>query len=47
MTGVVSLAGYAGRSDGRVFSFTFIFNGTKDEASVRSFFDQMLIALLK
>lgn len=47
LTGVVSLAGYAGRSDGRVFSFTFIFNGTKDEASVRSFFDQMLIALLK
>ncbi|HEY8272102.1 MAG TPA: D-alanyl-D-alanine carboxypeptidase/D-alanyl-D-alanine-endopeptidase, partial [Pseudobdellovibrionaceae bacterium] len=30
LTGVVSLAGYAGRSDGRVFSFTFIFNGTKD-----------------
>lgn len=47
LTNVVSLAGYAGRSDGRVFTFTFIFNGTKDEASVRNFFDQMLIALLK
>jgi D-alanyl-D-alanine carboxypeptidase/D-alanyl-D-alanine-endopeptidase (penicillin-binding protein 4) len=47
LTGVVSLTGYAGRSDGRVFTFTFIFNGTKDEASVRNFFDQMLIALLK
>lgn len=47
LTNVVSLAGYAGRSDGRVFTFTFIFNGTKDEGSVRNFFDQMLIALLK
>jgi D-alanyl-D-alanine carboxypeptidase/D-alanyl-D-alanine-endopeptidase (penicillin-binding protein 4) len=47
LTNVVALAGYAGRSDGRVFTFTFIFNGTKDEASVRNFFDQMLISLLK
>jgi D-alanyl-D-alanine carboxypeptidase/D-alanyl-D-alanine-endopeptidase (penicillin-binding protein 4) len=47
LTNVVSLTGYAGRSDGRVFTFTFIFNGTKDEVSVRNFFDQMLIALLK
>lgn len=47
LTNVVSLTGYAGRSDGRVFTFTFIFNGSKDEASVRNFFDQMLIALTK
>lgn len=47
LTDVVSLTGYAGRSDGRVFTFTFIFNGTKDEGSVRNFFDQMLIALTK
>jgi D-alanyl-D-alanine carboxypeptidase/D-alanyl-D-alanine-endopeptidase (penicillin-binding protein 4) len=47
LTNVVSLAGYAGRKDGRVFTFTFIFNGTKDEGSVRSFFDQMLITLVK
>ncbi len=47
LTDVVSLAGYAGRRDGRVFTFTFIFNGTKDQAIVRSFFDQMLITLLK
>jgi D-alanyl-D-alanine carboxypeptidase/D-alanyl-D-alanine-endopeptidase (penicillin-binding protein 4) len=47
LTDVVSLTGYAGRSDGRVFTFTFIFNGTKDEGSVRNFYDQMLIALTK
>lgn len=47
LTNVVSLAGYAGRNDGRVFTFTFIFNGSKDEASVRNFFDQLLIALTK
>lgn len=47
LTNVVALTGYAGRSDGRVFTFTFIFNGTKDEGSVRNFFDQMLIALTK
>lgn len=47
LNNVVSLSGYAGRSDGRVFTFTFIFNGSKDEGSVRNFFDQMLIALLK
>jgi serine-type D-Ala-D-Ala carboxypeptidase/endopeptidase (penicillin-binding protein 4) len=47
LTNVVSLTGYAGRSDGRVFTFTFIFNGSKDEGSVRNFFDQMLIALVK
>lgn len=47
LTNVVSLAGYAGRKDGRVYTFTFIFNGTKDEATVRSFFDQMLISLVK
>ncbi len=47
LTNVVSLAGYAGRRDGRVFTFTFIFNGSKDEAAVRNLFDQMLVALLK
>ncbi|MBC7370154.1 MAG: D-alanyl-D-alanine carboxypeptidase/D-alanyl-D-alanine-endopeptidase [Bdellovibrionaceae bacterium] len=47
LSNVVSLAGYAGRSDGRVYTFTFIFNGGKDEGTVRSFFDQMLITLVK
>lgn len=47
LTNVVSLAGYAGRSDGRVFTFTFIFNGSKDEGRVRNLFDQILINLVK
>jgi D-alanyl-D-alanine carboxypeptidase/D-alanyl-D-alanine-endopeptidase (penicillin-binding protein 4) len=47
LTDVVSLAGYAGRKDGRVFTFAFIFNGSKDEASMRNLFDQMLIALVQ
>jgi D-alanyl-D-alanine carboxypeptidase/D-alanyl-D-alanine-endopeptidase (penicillin-binding protein 4) len=47
LTNVVALAGYAGRKDGRVYTFTFIFNGAKDEASVRSFFDEMLVSLVK
>jgi D-alanyl-D-alanine carboxypeptidase/D-alanyl-D-alanine-endopeptidase (penicillin-binding protein 4) len=47
LNNVVSLAGYAGRKDGRVFAFSFIFNGSKDEGSVRNFFDHMLIALVK
>ena len=44
---VVSLAGYAGRKDGKVLIFSFIYNGSTDEAKVRSFFDQLLIYLVK
>lgn len=44
---VVSLAGYAGLEDGRVITFTFIYNGSTDEAKVRQFFDNLLISLLK
>ncbi|MGE5085911.1 MAG: D-alanyl-D-alanine carboxypeptidase/D-alanyl-D-alanine-endopeptidase [Bacillota bacterium] len=44
---VVSLAGYAGLEDGRVVTFTFIYNGSTDEAKVRQFFDNLLISLLK
>ena len=47
LTGVVSLAGYAGRSDGRVFTFSFIYNGSLDEARIRNTFDQILIHLVK
>lgn len=46
LTGVVSLAGYAGRSDGRVFTFSFIYNGSVDEARIRNTFDQILIHLV-
>lgn len=46
LTGVVSLAGYAGRADGRVFQFSFIFNGGADEARIRNFFDKILNTLI-
>lgn len=46
LNGVVSLAGYAGRADGRVFQFTFIFNGGTDEARIRNFFDNILNTLV-
>jgi len=46
LTSVVSLAGYAGRADGRVFQFAFIFNGSTDEARIRNFFDKILNTLI-
>jgi D-alanyl-D-alanine carboxypeptidase/D-alanyl-D-alanine-endopeptidase (penicillin-binding protein 4) len=47
LNGVVSLAGYAGLKDGRVITFTFIYNGSTDETKIRAFFDQLLIYLVK
>lgn len=47
LTNVVSLAGYAGRANGQVYQFVFMFNGTTDEARVRNFFDQVLNSLLE
>ncbi|MNS85850.1 D-alanyl-D-alanine carboxypeptidase DacC precursor [compost metagenome] len=47
LNGVVSLAGYAGLQDGRVVTFSFIYNGSTDEAKIRAFFDQLLIYLVK
>ena len=47
LNGVVSLAGYAGLQDGRVVTFSMIYNGSTDEAKVRAFFDQLLIYLVK
>ncbi len=46
LTGVVSLAGYAGRSDGTVIPFVFIYNGSADESQVRALFDRMAISLV-
>lgn len=43
LDGVVTLAGYAGHRDGRVFSFSFLYNGPRDEAQVREAFDQIII----
>lgn len=47
LSGVVSLAGYAGRKNGDVFTYTMLYNGPRDEAIVREAFDQVLISLLK
>ncbi|KYG66091.1 D-alanyl-D-alanine carboxypeptidase [Bdellovibrio bacteriovorus] len=47
LTGVVSLAGYAGLEDGRVITFSFIYNGSTDETKIRAFFDNLLIYLVK
>lgn len=41
--GVASLAGYAGRRDGQVFTFSFLYNGPRDEGIVREAFDQILL----
>jgi D-alanyl-D-alanine carboxypeptidase/D-alanyl-D-alanine-endopeptidase (penicillin-binding protein 4) len=38
---VVSLAGFAGRKDGTVMPFVFIFNGSADESKIRSLFDRL------
>lgn len=47
LDGVVTLAGYAGRKDGDVLTFTFLYNGPRDESIVREAFDQILISSLK
>jgi serine-type D-Ala-D-Ala carboxypeptidase/endopeptidase (penicillin-binding protein 4) len=47
LDGVVSLAGYAGRRDGTVLNFVFLYNGPRDEANVREAFDQLVINSLK
>lgn len=47
LTGVVALAGYGSKKDGHVFTFTFMYNGSEDEAQVRSCFDQILLSLIK
>ncbi|MGZ3691987.1 MAG: D-alanyl-D-alanine carboxypeptidase/D-alanyl-D-alanine endopeptidase, partial [Pseudobdellovibrio sp.] len=45
--GVVALAGFAGRRDGRVLTFTFLYNGPRDAGVVREAFDQVLLNSLK
>ena len=47
LDGVVSLAGYAGRRDGKVLTFSFLYNGPQEESSVREAFDQLIITSLK
>ncbi|MCB0370615.1 MAG: D-alanyl-D-alanine carboxypeptidase/D-alanyl-D-alanine-endopeptidase [Bdellovibrionales bacterium] len=47
LTNVVALAGYAGRSDGNVYQFAFIFNGRTDESKIKNTFDKILNILLE
>lgn len=48
LNGVVALAGYAGRKDGRVYAFSFIFNGKADQAELaRGLFDQLATELVQ
>lgn len=47
LDGVVSLAGYAGKRDGTVLTFTFLYNGPRDESIVREAFDQLLLKSIK
>lgn len=46
LTNIISLAGYAGRKDGTVLPFVFIYNGSADEWKVRSFFDELATQLV-
>lgn len=48
LSGVVSLAGYAGRKDGSVRAFAFIFNGKPDQGdSARRLFDALATQLVQ
>ncbi len=47
LTGVVSLAGYAGRRDGTVLPFVLMYNGSADENKVRALFDQIAVSLVE
>lgn len=47
LDGVVSLAGFAGKRDGTIYTFSFLYNGPQNEATVREAFDQLIINSLK
>jgi serine-type D-Ala-D-Ala carboxypeptidase/endopeptidase (penicillin-binding protein 4) len=47
LTGVVGLAGYAGRSDGSIVTFAFIYNGSGREDRARALFDRMSALLVE
>lgn len=48
LTGVVGLAGYAGRRDGSIRAFVFIFNGKAEQGDlVRRLFDQLATELVQ
>lgn len=46
LNGVVSLAGYAGHTDGNIIPFVMFYNGNADESVVRQTMDQMALKLV-
>jgi D-alanyl-D-alanine carboxypeptidase/D-alanyl-D-alanine-endopeptidase (penicillin-binding protein 4) len=46
LTGVISLAGYAGLRSGSVLSFVFIYNGKADEWKVRQTIDDVVLTVM-
>ncbi len=47
LDGVVSLAGYAGRVDGTVIPFVFMYNGGADGGQIRDLFDELATILVE
>ena len=47
LNGVVALAVYVGSQDGKIYLFTFLYNGPQDGEIVRDAVDQMIEVLLK
>lgn len=47
LNGVSALAGYAANRDGKVYTFVFIHNGSKDESRMRQLFDEWVVSLIK
>jgi D-alanyl-D-alanine carboxypeptidase/D-alanyl-D-alanine-endopeptidase (penicillin-binding protein 4) len=47
LDGVIALAGYAGRANGDILHFSFLYNGPRDMKLVQETFDQILVQILK
>ncbi len=47
LDGAIAMSGYAGRANGEVLHFTFLYNGPRDMKIVHEAFDQMLVRILK
>ena len=47
LDGVITLAGYIGKSNGEILTFTFLYNGPRDMKIIHETFDQILLLLLE
>ncbi len=47
LDGVIALAGYAGKANGDILHFSFLYNGPRDMKLVQETFDQILVQILK